>query len=352
MFDLAIIGAGPAGSTLARLLADRYRVLLLDSGRQKCCGGILAPFAQKMLAKLNLAVPKDVLVDPQPLSVAVWDLQTHLVRHYARQYINVDRSQFDRWLLSLVPPSADVRCNALYQKAEKNAHSDTLTIHFTENGEARSENVRWLIGADGAFSTVRREFFEKKTFPKQYTAIQEWYPLHEYWKTDKIDFERDYVGLFDAEITDYYAWAIPKNDQILLGAAVPFGKNPAERFALLKQKLTDNGLPLENKIRQEAAQIFRPLRLRSMLSGSDNIALIGEAAGLISPSSAEGIGSALCSAFYLASAFGQDGFRPSRYRRFLSTFRWNLWLKNVKIPAMFYPPVRKLIMLSGLTALS
>ena len=30
MFDIAIIGAGPAGSTLARLVADRYRVLLID----------------------------------------------------------------------------------------------------------------------------------------------------------------------------------------------------------------------------------------------------------------------------------------------------------------------------------
>jgi flavin-dependent dehydrogenase len=30
MHDLAIIGAGPAGATLARLLGDRYRMLLVD----------------------------------------------------------------------------------------------------------------------------------------------------------------------------------------------------------------------------------------------------------------------------------------------------------------------------------
>jgi flavin-dependent dehydrogenase len=30
MYDIAIIGAGPAGSTLARLVAERYRVLLVD----------------------------------------------------------------------------------------------------------------------------------------------------------------------------------------------------------------------------------------------------------------------------------------------------------------------------------
>ncbi len=30
MFDVAIIGAGPAGATLARLIANQYKVLLVD----------------------------------------------------------------------------------------------------------------------------------------------------------------------------------------------------------------------------------------------------------------------------------------------------------------------------------
>ena len=50
-YDIAIIGAGPAGCTLARLLDRSYRVLLLDKrdlsseeypGMSKCCGGLLA----------------------------------------------------------------------------------------------------------------------------------------------------------------------------------------------------------------------------------------------------------------------------------------------------------------------
>ena len=58
-FDLAVVGAGPAGATLARLLAGRYRVLLLDRRPlwdegpardcDKACGGLLAPDAQRML---------------------------------------------------------------------------------------------------------------------------------------------------------------------------------------------------------------------------------------------------------------------------------------------------------------
>ena len=68
MYDIAIVGAGPAGSTLARLLGDRYRILLVDRRRldlapahrrhsAKPCGGLLAPSAQHELARQGLGVP-------------------------------------------------------------------------------------------------------------------------------------------------------------------------------------------------------------------------------------------------------------------------------------------------------
>lgn len=46
-YDIAVIGLGPAGATLARLLSPRFRVLALDrkggeEGFRKPCGGLLA----------------------------------------------------------------------------------------------------------------------------------------------------------------------------------------------------------------------------------------------------------------------------------------------------------------------
>ena len=65
IFDLAIIGAGPAGAMLARLVGNRCRVLLVEprrldgppGGIGKCCGGLLA--------EQGLGVPRAVLSDPQ-----------------------------------------------------------------------------------------------------------------------------------------------------------------------------------------------------------------------------------------------------------------------------------------------
>ena len=85
IFDAAIVGLGPAGATLARLLAERgLSVLAVDrkksdpaaGGFQKPCGGLLAEDAQRSLSRQGLALPKSVLADPQLFSVRTIDLKT------------------------------------------------------------------------------------------------------------------------------------------------------------------------------------------------------------------------------------------------------------------------------------
>ena len=93
-YDAAIIGAGPAGATFARRLAQQspeLKILLLDAqdeGHKKPCGGLLAPDAQKTLAHFDLVLPKSVLADPQIFAVETMDLRTRRVRYYQR-YISL-----------------------------------------------------------------------------------------------------------------------------------------------------------------------------------------------------------------------------------------------------------------------
>ena len=60
MYDIAVIGLGPAGSFLVKHLHKNYRVIAIDkksphdeNGFRKPCGGLLAPDAQKSLSCFN-----------------------------------------------------------------------------------------------------------------------------------------------------------------------------------------------------------------------------------------------------------------------------------------------------------
>ncbi len=91
MYDIVILGAGPAGATFARLMGEGgagnqpgRKILLLDGQTErnkKPCGGLLAPDAQKALAHFDLVLPKSVLVDPQIFSVKTIDVCRRKIRY-------------------------------------------------------------------------------------------------------------------------------------------------------------------------------------------------------------------------------------------------------------------------------
>lgn len=350
-FDIAIVGGGPAGSTLARVLAAEFSVLLIDKrpllgppeARGKCCGGLLAPDAQRSMAGMGLGLPKSVLVDPQLFSVRAFDLATNRERLYQRHYLNLDRELFDRWLVSLSRPDATVFDRSVFKGFE--TEGGKFKLNYLKEGEAKSATCRFLVGADGASSSVRRQICPASPRPT-HLAVQA------YYKIDKA--APHFYAFFDKSLTDFYGWAIPKGDDILVGLALPIGKNANERFGEFIHKLKAMGIIRGGESRREGAMIRRPLHTEDFCLGSGNAFLIGEAAGWISPSSAEGISYAMRSALNLATAFKANSPESIGRKYFLSTLalRFNLMGKKIKSPGMYNPFLRNLALRTGIGAVS
>ena len=351
MYDIAIIGAGPAGSTLARLLAAKYRVLLVEkrnllaagqtAAGSKCCGGLLAPDAQKVLGMMSLALPQEVIVGPQIFVVRTIDLQQDCERYYQRFYINLDRAKFDGWMFSLITHAVDVRLAAFCKSIQQvDSHIVLDILQHRKNFRVRA---RVVIGADGAGSMVRKQFFPVDKKLVVYSAVQEWFSVPE---------ASPYFSVFfDSRLTDFYGWSIPKEDSLLVGAALIPRQQTLERYKELKSKLAAYGYPLQRAQKKEGALIVRPRHAPRLTALPPGIALIGEAAGWISPSSAEGFSYAFRSALAAAKALeqGLDGFVP-RYQKETAALRLNICLKNLKLPFMYQPWLRKAVMASGLAA--
>lgn len=352
MYDIVIVGSGPAGSTLARLIGDKYKVLLIDKRdlenenpkniANKCCGGLLAPDAQKMIAKLGLGIPKDILVNPQLFAVRAIDLTNNLERLYQKFYFNMDRNKFDRWLVSILPTRVDKKFNSFFKNFAEIPGG--YEIRYINNGQEVSAKTRIIVGADGAFSRIRKSISKDTNIPEKYISIQEWFE-----STDNMPY---FTAIFDEEISDYYSWVIPKDNYLLVGAALRPRENTRDKYNLLKTKLTQLGFIFNNKLKTEGAYIYRPRKVSQLCVGRDGIALVGEAAGAISPSSAEGISYSLKSSLYLAQSLeeGIDGFLV-RYNQRIKDIRLNLLIKNLKSPAMYNPFLRQLAMKSGLQSI-
>lgn len=336
IYDVAIVGAGPAGSVLAWKLAKKtdLKILLIDGQKEsapKMCGGLLAPDAQKILSEMGLTLPKDVLSDPQIFSVETADLCTGEVRHYQRHYLNMNRYAFDRWLLSFVPESVDVIRTKCTEIESGN--------HFTLKSECGSFQAKRIVGADGGNSVVRRKFFKPL---KQYVSIQQTFA-----PTDIMP----YSCIFDPETSESCSWTIRKEGCFVYGGAFA-KKNCRKAFEDQKKRVERFvGKSFGKPLKTEACLLTSPTRFKDFVTGKNNVYLVGEAAGFISASSFEGISSAIISGKLLAEAFCHSDPQKA-YRRKTLKLRLKLYTKIWKRRVLCSPMLRFIIMKSGIQSLN
>ena len=342
MYDIAIIGLGPAGATLARLLNKRYKVIAVNYTKSsgKCCGGLLSPDAQKLLAKFDITVPKNVLVDPQIFSVRTIDFDNDTERYYQRFYVNMNREKFDEYLISLIPDSVKLETGLCTNIAKIESGYE---LDIKVGSDLKKIKSKIIVGADGANSIVRNTFYRKNKI-KKYVAIQEWYK-----DINSLPF---YSCIFDKRITDSYAWTISKDNNFIIGGAFPVD-DCNSRFSELVDKCKNRGIKFGNKIKREGCYVYITNNLFNIISGSNNSYLVGEAAGFISPSSLEGISYGISSASILAECVNKsvDGV-ANRYFRKTFKLRLKVLFKILKRPFMYNRFLRKLIMLSGVKSIN
>lgn len=340
MYDIIIAGLGPAGSVLASSLDKRFSVLCIDrkkenSGFMKPCGGLLAPDAQKALATLGLNLPKDVLVNPQIFSVRTIDMDNKLIKSYQRMYINLDRHKFDMWLISEIPDYID-RTEGVITDISKTGNG--YLVGYTKDGERKTAECKYLIGADGAKSAVRK-FIKPDLKTRSYMSIQQWFR-----EENPVPF---YSCIFDSSITDCYSWTVSKDGYFIFGGAYP-QKNARMLFERQKESLIKLGMKFGEPIKTEACLVLRPTGLNSFISGREGIFLVGEAGGFISPSSLEGISSAVISGTALAKVLNSGVKNPQKaYKKAVRPLKRKLCAKVFKCPFMYSPFIRKLVMKSG-----
>lgn len=294
-YQTIIIGAGPGGLACAKHLADQGReVLLLEKnnciGPKSCAGGITH-------SGLIRHVPEDLIERSFSSQHVFSNLQKTVIRASSPIVSTINRKKLGQYMFSEAQKAgAVIRTNTQVTSI----HQDRVR---TAEGDFAFEN---LVGADGSSSLVRR--FLNIPVTRIGTGIHFEVPgnfAHMEWHLD--------AGLFN----NGYAWIFPHKDLASIGVygAIQYNR-PAFLLKKFRHWAQKHGITLDG-LSPRAALInfdYRGWRF-------GNIYLVGDAAGLASGLTGEGIYPAIISGRAVADTIINPNFQAAHMEKMLAKHR-------------------------------
>ena len=308
-FDVAIIGAGPAGSSAAIGLAGKgYRVALLDKEhfpREKLCGDFLNPVNWPMLRELQ--VERAVLARPHEkigtfrftsFSGAEVEIPLSARGEPATAGLGLRRLDLDEVLLQRAKSSGvTVLDGCKLRKLERDPHGWRLNVHQSHAlGEL---GARVLIGADGRNSWVAHKVGLADPAAMQGRSVGFQFRLkgvkHASGKVEIHLFPGGYAGVVGVD-----------GDTVTLGLAIEKHRLLDGRpEAILLESILPQNPWLKTMLRSGSASQIRstyPVYFPPRRAYGDGVLLVGDAARVNEPVTGEGIYFALKSGALAADA--------------------------------------------------
>lgn len=309
--DVAIVGAGPAGSAAALAFSGSgLQVAIIEKAvppRYKTCGG-------GVLRRASALLPLDIA------SVVERECHAAELVHHApalrfvcrreRPIISmVMRDRFDHLLTqAAIRAGAQLFCGTAVQEVKAGPHDVELLA-----GEKRFR-ARFVIAADGANSVVARRLglpelqqvvpaleCEVTLPPGETPAL---------WETARFDF---------GFVPEGYAWVFPKREHLSIGVLTT--RRGAANLPEYYRRYLEH-LGVRHTIREERHGYIIPCCPRRSLFAAPRVLLVGDAAGLADPVTAEGITAGILSGQLAARAIlagaGKDQTVRKIYRETLT----------------------------------
>ncbi len=280
-YDVVVVGAGPSGATAAEDLArSGHKVAFIDrEGRIKPCGGAIPPRLiedffvpdEQIVAKVNTAR----MISPTGRKVDI-PIENGFVGM-------VDREHFDEFLRTRAKDAGAHRYTGTFTRIERDSDGTHVVYRDKISGNEMRLDTKLVIGADGARSNVARA--EIKDGDKIPYVIAYHEIIEAPQPTATYDPARCDV-VYDGKISpDFYGWVFPHGGQASVGMGSMI------KSVDVKQATADlraaSGLSACRTIRKEGAPI--PLKPLDCWDNGKDVVLAGDAAGVVAPSSGEGI---------------------------------------------------------------
>lgn len=316
MYDLIVVGGGPAGSMCARnAAAQGLDVLLLEGERlprSKLCGGALSA---RVAGALDFDIRPTVQHEIHCAVVhAPSGRKVTIVRDDTKGYL-IKRNEFDSLLLDRARSAGVEIIDGVKVLAVDHPKKG---IRVLTSGD--SYRGRMLVGADGVNSTVGRAVGLRERWPGDRVALciaaDVALPASELRRVMSSESTGGHLAieLYPWIMDHGYGWCFPKRNEISLGIGytLKYGvqnirdawKKFVDRFQREKDVVLDIDRVRAHRV--PLAKFDGPLTTRRTM-------LVGDAAGLASPVTGEGIYYAIKSGI-IAGQVASETVRNKDYR--------------------------------------
>jgi geranylgeranyl reductase family protein len=288
-YDAVVVGAGPAGATLAYELASKgIAVLLLEKEklpRYKCCAGGVTSKAAGLLNCDISQVAEDVIHEVS----FTFNLGSPYVGQHGQPLMyTVMRDVFDGFLVKRAQQRGAVVMDG-QKVTQVQVSGDWVEVSTAD----KVFRCRIVVGADGAYSIVAKELGMGRNTECLMGLESEIVGAEEElarWKS------RAQVDL--GCIGGGYGWVFPKRKHLSIGVGCPASK--ARDLHAHHQRFL-NSLNIGGYTIAGFCSHLIPTCTKGRLIWQDKALLVGDAAGLADPLTGEGIYNAIRSAQLAAS---------------------------------------------------
>jgi len=272
-YDVVVVGGGVAGSVAARFAAKRgFKTLLLEkykTPRNKPCSGIQFQYFEKLIGE---KIPHEKLCRNELFKVEMVTPKGKVLKGKMKM-LNFWRSTFDSWLNSLAANAgADFHDNTSLIDFVEDKSKDKIIVKVSAEGKQEEVKARYLIGADGMLSRVRR-----KLRPQDFDGKASGATVNYYFVGDaKLDPNTLYM-FYNREFCPLmFAWVYLKDEKWVIGTGA--NEKPLEYadrfFNYVKEKYGLRG----EIVKKEG---FSSTLKSTVYLGEGRILMVGDAAGLV-----------------------------------------------------------------------